>query len=783
MTPFLTHLLFSSLFLAVGGGVIYLLLRFAGCRSSVIHRIAWAAVLLLGILWIQIPIAIPVATETPEIVEVGRRPPGGDVRQENHLAAPESGHVPSRLSPTLPPGGRQPTVQEIIAPLQPTFRWTTDHSLLALFALYLAGIAWFAGCGLVAWCKMLRVFHRTTPPEGIYKAEWESLLAERRISPQRIWLAISDHSGPGLIRLFGHHAIVVPRSLWEEADAASRRGILRHELSHYIHGDLTMSFFLRLIALIHWFNPMALFAVRRFEEATEWRCDGDAFGNEKNGVSVFAQALLAFRDTVPVTATYRRDFCGNNVVERAERLAGIHQQKGDSIMKKLTMISCVLLLLCSGLFRVEFVEKTTAQNTEPVTSVRDSLANAAGSVVHRTPVQPVQDVKMVNVRGRVLTPTGEVAEGINWMFAGYPEGWAISNGGGREVSGEFNADVPGNASYVVAVFDKRNRYAAPMQTITVGDASPEEELVFQFEEGVPLTATFVDEETGKPIPGLQIGLVQKADVPGEAQTWFAKTSDEEGLFQAHVMPGEYILSVDLSYTNLITVQKGIHARKFVVKEKEPVSLKFPIPAPFVGKVLNVDGTPAKDRIVFVLPQDIAQGVVSGQASTFTRTDQDGLFRRIQQPVNVTVSVLEDPGGEQYFAWFGNELADAKEHTFQLVAGTEVTGRLVDAKTNEPLADHLFFFRKRNPNEPNQEEFLPGMRKTDASGRFSVRLNSTVLNDMFVVYGRQSMHGGGPYEPRLDIALLGPEQLAGKESVDLGDILIGEPATVSPSLPK
>ena len=390
--------------------------------------------------------------------------------------------------------------------------------------------------------------------------------------------------------------------------------------------------------------------------------------------------------------------------------------------------------------------------------------------------EPVQDQQKVNIRARVLTPTGEVADGINWQFTGYPRGWQITNGGGREVPGEFNADVPGNASYVVAVFDKRNRYAAPMQTITVGDTSPEGELVFQFEEGVPLTATFVDEETGEPIPGLQISLVQKADVPGEAQTWFSKTSDEKGLFQAHVMPGEYILAIDLSFTNLITIQKGIHARKFVVKEKEPVSLKFPIPAPFVGKVLNVDGTPARDRVVFVIPTDMAQGVVGEQASTFTRTDQDGLFRRIQQPVNVSVSVLEGQGGGQYFAWFANELADVKGHTFQLVKETTVMGRLLDAKTNEPLAEQLFFFRKQNPGDPKQEEFLPGMRKTDASGRFGVRLNPTVLNDVFIVYGRQSMHGGGPFEPRIDIALLGPDELADKESVDLGDILITEPGT-------
>ena len=70
MTSILTPLLFSTLFLAVGGGIVYLLLRLTGCQSSLIHRIAWGAVLLLGVLWIQIPLEIPVAWQVETIVEI-----------------------------------------------------------------------------------------------------------------------------------------------------------------------------------------------------------------------------------------------------------------------------------------------------------------------------------------------------------------------------------------------------------------------------------------------------------------------------------------------------------------------------------------------------------------------------------------------------------------------------------------------------------------------------------------------------------------------------------------
>jgi hypothetical protein len=394
------------------------------------------------------------------------------------------------------------------------------------------------------------------------------------------------------------------------------------------------------------------------------------------------------------------------------------------------------------------------------------------------PLQPVQDTKKVTVRGRVLMPNGEVAESINWSFDGFPPlGWKISNGGGREVSGVFDTEVPSNASYIVAVFDKRNRYAAPLQTITVGDTSPEGELVFQFEEGVPLTAKFVDEKTGEPLPGLRIWLAQKADVPkSREQVTFEKTSDEKGLFQAHVMPGEYVVAIDHTFTNPAAIRKGVHARKIVVEKGKPVSMEFKIPAPFIGKVLNVDGTPAKDRIVFVLPNNMMTGT-----STFTNTDQNGQFLYIYRPVDVTVDVLAQDGDGQYFAWFGKELADAKEHTFQLIDGVEVTGRLLDAKTKEPLDGQLYWHWKKNPKNPKQQQFMPNSHDTDASGRFSLRVNPTVLNDLFIVYGRQSTHGGGPYEPRIDIALLTPEQLQGKQSIDLGDVLVDSDKATQTSL--
>jgi hypothetical protein len=109
----LPHLLLLTLFLAVGGGIVYLLLRFVGSRSPFVHRTAWAVVLLLGVLWVRIPIEIPVVVQ-----EISRGGAGdaeelfvSDTPKEPQVQRSETWGL-SALEPTQPPsfGGVPPTL-------------------------------------------------------------------------------------------------------------------------------------------------------------------------------------------------------------------------------------------------------------------------------------------------------------------------------------------------------------------------------------------------------------------------------------------------------------------------------------------------------------------------------------------------------------------------------------------------------------------------------------------------------------------------------------------------
>ena len=672
--------------------------------------------------------------------------------------------------------------QAASAEMQPPFRLPSNVTLFLAFHL------------LLSLVLLLRLLAGAVQAAGV-RTKSTPLPGEKNVRTSR---EISAPVVLGILR----PVILLPETFYQEENAESIRLVLAHEREHLENGDLRTVFLGHLLKVLLPLQPLLSLLLRRVRQEQEILADAAVCRNwneNRLGRRIeYAEKLVRWTKTarhVPhrttpqaiglwefqslanttslSTSTNRRspmnEFQTNELTRRVHTiLRGSEQITRKSPRYWNFTLGLGLLATVFVLSGITLSPKTivTAQQKEP--EMEHSAVPGPNPVREGNfePARPVQDAKKVNVRCLALLPNGEIAKGISWQFSSVPQDWTIGSGGFREVSGKFNTDVPANMPYVVAVFDKQNRYAAPMQTITVGDESPEGELVFQFEEGVPLTAAFVDEDTGTPIPGLRISLMQRAEVAKEGtKIWFDKTSNEEGLFQAHVMPGEYVVSVDILFNNPEAVRKGVYARKFAVEAGKPVSLEFRIPSPFLGKVLDIDGTPAKNRTVFLLPNDMRDG-----GATFTSTDQDGLFRCTQKLVNVTVNVLGRGGEGQYFAWFGNELAAAKEHTFQLVEGTELTGRLFDAKTKEPLATFLVL-EGVNPNDPTQKELLPNSQKTDASGRFSLRLNPTVLNDLFIVYGRQSAHGGGPYEPRIDIVVLSPEQLKGKEVIDLGDIYV------------
>lgn len=140
---------------------------------------------------------------------------------------------------------------------------------------------WIAGViGIPAAAIVRRVRFSLRPlPNYDGAGAWnEELQACRRQFKVRapIELCVTADLGPLLYWGAGGYRVVVPEPLWRQLTLPQRLAVLRHEVCHAAHRDVWRLLLVRLLALPHWFNPLAWSAVRRFEECLEARCDDAA---------------------------------------------------------------------------------------------------------------------------------------------------------------------------------------------------------------------------------------------------------------------------------------------------------------------------------------------------------------------------------------------------------------------------------------------------------------------------------------------------------------------------
>ena len=81
------------------------------------------------------------------------------------------------------------------------------------------------------------------------------------------------------------------------------------------------------MALPHWFNPFAWFAVRRFERSAEWACDQLAAGDEVSATD-FANTLLKVCESTKSYGLMVPAARGSSVHRRVRRLRLIASEGG-----------------------------------------------------------------------------------------------------------------------------------------------------------------------------------------------------------------------------------------------------------------------------------------------------------------------------------------------------------------------------------------------------------------------------------------------------------------------
>ncbi len=236
--------------------------------------------------------------------------------------------------PAARPGVSEPMVTWLVA---------------ALVSIWLGGVLATIARWLWAYIGVARRCQRApAAPEDVCRM-WNEMLA-RHGARRRMPVVLDAEFGPALVRLWRTHMLVLPAQGWGRLSPSEQRAVLLHELAHWLRGDLWKSLAVGVLALPHWFNPLAWAAVRRFDAAAEWACDQCAVCESLEARRSFVRAILALKSG-PVPSGWPSTASGSgDVLERVRRLAPGFSQ-GDPVMKRLVFFVAVVLMLGAWVLR------------------------------------------------------------------------------------------------------------------------------------------------------------------------------------------------------------------------------------------------------------------------------------------------------------------------------------------------------------------------------------------------------------------------------------------------
>jgi beta-lactamase regulating signal transducer with metallopeptidase domain len=336
----------ASAFLAVAAVIAWSILHALRCQSPFVHRTVWCLVLAQSLLIIQLPIAIPWKTERSIASALGENDVTVGLPDSTNVAADNQAYSADFLAVEIPP-------------------WTfITYWPSIVFVVWSAGVLAILG----RWGMRYVWFVRNLPcrkcENDSWNQEWDAVQAERNIAP-RIPLYVSDRAGPMLCRWPDGQRVVVPKALWSRLPREQRQAILCHELAHLERNDLLKTLIANLVAAVHWFNPLAWFAVRRFEDSIEWTCDRIVLASKPDAKVHYAKALLALGNHSPVPTKWASAVFGGGLANRIRRVVSSDGGQ-DSLSKVLITLGFLVGLLVVHVVRVELVAQ---EENEPLKNI------------------------------------------------------------------------------------------------------------------------------------------------------------------------------------------------------------------------------------------------------------------------------------------------------------------------------------------------------------------------------------------------------------------------------
>ncbi|MEW4526947.1 thioredoxin family protein [Maioricimonas sp. JC845] len=304
--------------------------------------------------------------------------------------------------------------------------------------------------------------------------------------------------------------------------------------------------------------------------------------------------------------------------------------------------------------------------------------------------------RLVPMRGRVVFPNGEPAAGAIISVVG--RGYHVD--GFRQVTttdaeGRYEIAVAPELIYLVTARLDKERLAAPPQTgFAIRPGEPVEGIDFTLQPATRIHGRVTFGDDHQPMEGQSIRLIQSgADLhntrglslpnPEGSNLWvqpsqpFFTTTDADGFYEFLVGPGEY------SLRGPVQVESGNGVHEFEVTDEEELTFNFHTVRQEMGRLVGtvVTGDPPRP-----VPGVRIEGVYRNQRVNVRdlnfMVDDQGRFDVERALVPTAVYARNEDGTLAGIVEIG---PDDTTVTIPVQSTASATGRLIDARTGEPVA--------------------------------------------------------------------------------------------------
>jgi beta-lactamase regulating signal transducer with metallopeptidase domain/5-hydroxyisourate hydrolase-like protein (transthyretin family) len=591
--------------------------------------------------------------------------------------------APSRFSPAV-----EATPQSIGEEERPTLeRAEPMLSVSACLALiWLAGVLLLAGRR--SWLA-LRLARQIQSWQQISEARIRQVFKDCRLELNLVWpvklLLAPDRTGPATGGVWRPY-IVLPGQLVSSFTNEELRLLLLHELLHVRRLDVLSDRLAALLAIVHWFNPMAWVAFAGLRRERELACDAAVLDRvDADEACRYGHLILKSAEQLrlPAPLSGAVEMFGPDL-SLTRRIQMIANHRKPTRTRRALGSLLVLLFIAVGLTDAKSAGRGLEKEdkgSNPSQPAADKTIIFAG-ICQDEKGSALKDVRVTVYRQDYGQPKAErLREGL-------------TDGQGRfrfmDLPALPRSDERGGWTYGLT-YTKRG-WASEIQRISAETAT--EKIKIPMQPAATLQGRVTD-PSGKPIAGAWVWAYGLLNDPVEGV--LSSRTDSEGRYaitdlrawgvasQKPILSGDG-RSAKTTSGCYFSVRHPDYGELRPLYQGCPNTINITLqPAAILeGRVLDqLTGKPAADVLVCMRSTHKSKSICSHQ----TRTDRDGKYRFSSLP-DASYNIWADAPERACVAIDSFAVLAGKTHTapdLKLIEGGWIEGRLIDAETGKPIS--------------------------------------------------------------------------------------------------